>query len=62
MIHFLDITTTPALLYLDPGTGSMILQMVLAAVAGTIVFLKYQGHRLVSFFKKSETPDDTPES
>jgi hypothetical protein len=44
------------LLYLDPGTGSLIVQFIIAAVTGTIFFFKnirekiaYYYHR---FFRK----------
>lgn len=50
------------LAYLDPGSGSMLLQMLLAGLAGVIVFLKFQGRRLMSLFSgrsKSATPDDS---
>lgn len=35
--------------YLDPGSGSMILQMILGGVAGLLVALKMFGRRMVSF-------------
>ncbi len=44
------------LAYLDPGSGSMLLQMLLAGVAGIFVFMKFQGRRFMSLF--SRTPDD----
>lgn len=40
----------PALAYLDPGTGSMILQVVLGGVAGAVVVGKLYWHRLLSLF------------
>lgn len=35
--------------YLDPGSGSMILQAILGGVAGLVVALKMFGRRLFSF-------------
>jgi hypothetical protein len=35
--------------YLDPGSGSMILQAVLGGVAGVVVALKMFGRRVFSF-------------
>jgi hypothetical protein len=34
------ISTTPAQAYLDPGTGSMILQATIGAIAGGLVLVK----------------------
>ena len=43
-------TATPASAYLDPGTGSIILQGALAAIAGAIVVLKLYWMRVKYFF------------
>lgn len=40
----------PAHAYLDPGTGSMILQVLLGGVAGMLVIGKLYWHRLKEFF------------
>lgn len=37
--------------YLDPGTGSMILQAVIGAVAGALIVIKLYWYKLVNFFK-----------
>jgi hypothetical protein len=44
--------------YLDPGSGSMILQAVLGGVAGLLVALKMFGRRVFSFltFWKHDDP------
>lgn len=42
---------TPAFAYLDPGTGSMLLQLVLGGVAGLIVIAKLYWDRLLKFLK-----------
>ena len=38
----------PVLAYLDPGTGSVILQALLGGIAGVAVTLKLFGRRVVS--------------
>ena len=43
----------PAHAYLDPGTGSMFLQLLLGGVAGLAVLLKLYWQRLLSFFDSS---------
>ena len=42
--------SAPAYAYLDPGTGSIILQLLLGGVAGGIVIVKLYWARLKSFF------------
>jgi hypothetical protein len=37
--------------YLDPGTGSMVLQLLLGGVAGAIVILKLYWRRFVGLFR-----------
>jgi hypothetical protein len=32
--------------YVDPGSGSMLLQLLLGGVAGAVVLVKYYWHRL----------------
>lgn len=38
--------------YVDPGTGSYVLQMVLAGLLGALFALKVFWHRMVGFFKR----------
>ncbi len=57
-------------LYIDPGTGSVILQALVATVVGALVAVKIYWHRLLGFFgmsrkKKSDNdsePDDSGKS
>ena len=51
--------TSPAQAYLDPGSGSMFLQLLLGGVAGLTVLLKLFWHRLRQLFGLSakEEPD-----
>lgn len=39
-------TASPAYAYLDPGTGSMLLQLVLGGVAGALAVGRLYWHRL----------------
>jgi len=41
----------PSFAYLDPGTGSYILQMVVAAVLGSLFAIKMFWKRIVAFVK-----------
>ena len=38
--------------YVDPGTGSILFQIILGAIAGAAVTCKMYFHRIKSFFKK----------
>ncbi len=54
----------PAYAYLDPGTGSMLVQMLLGGVAGALVIGKLYWHRLKAFFDRqpSHNVDQEPAS
>ena len=56
----LCLTNEPAFAYLDPGTGGMLIQIVLGGVAGLAVAGKLFWHQLKSFFRfgKDDKPDD----
>ena len=48
---FLSLTApSAALAYLDPGSGSMLLQLVLGGLAGLAVIAKLYWHRLLGLF------------
>lgn len=49
-----------ALAYIDPGTGSFVLQGILAAVVGAGVAIKIFWHRIAAFFGK-RAPDEDDE-
>ena len=52
-----------ALAYIDPGTGSILIQGIIAAVAAIGVTLKLYWHRIVGFFRRKPpqiTPPDQP--
>ena len=41
----------PARAYVDPGTGSYVLQLLIAGLLGALFALKVFWHKLVAFFK-----------
>ena len=45
-------------LYLDPGSGSMLLQLLLAALLGIGVILRTQWSKIKSLFKRNDDMDD----
>jgi hypothetical protein len=45
--------------YLDPGSGSMVVQALLAGVAGLLVALKFLWHRISAFLKKDSKNQET---
>ena len=47
----------PAFAYLDPGTGSIVLQLLLGGVAGGLVVCKLYWHKLKGIFVR-ETSDE----
>ncbi len=56
IIAALLVSERSAYAYLDAGTGSMILQAILAGVAGAVVLVKVFWQRFVAFFSKDKTP------
>lgn len=48
-VLFVGISTTGAHAYLDAGTGSMILQLLLGGAAGLMLAIKLYWYRLLSF-------------
>ena len=51
--------TSPAYAYLDPGTGSMLLQGLIAGLAAFISVLSIYWQKVKSFFVKKELDTDT---
>lgn len=57
----LCMSTTAAHAYLDPGTGSIILQVLLGGIAGLAVALKLYWHKLLSWTGiRKQTEDGEP--
>ena len=42
---------TPAFSYIDPGTGSIIVQALIAGIAGIAVFYSNLKNKILTFFK-----------
>lgn len=51
MIFLAASAVSPASAYIDPGTGSMILQLMLGGVAGLMVIGKLYFQRATEFFR-----------
>jgi len=51
---FLLVSTIPAYAYLDPGSGSMLLQLLLGGVAALAVILKFYWNRFLSLFRRDK--------
>lgn len=47
--------------YLDPGSGSFILQLLIASAVGIMFALRGYWSKLISMFKKSDTEDSEDE-
>jgi hypothetical protein len=52
----------PAYAYLDPGTGSMLVQMLLGGVAGALVVGKLYWHRIKAFFGRGPAQSPNQDS
>ena len=59
-LNNLIILSLPFFVYIDPGTGSMLLQLLLGGIAGFWVVFKLWGKRILSFFGKGKKQDDMP--
>ena len=58
-ITLLLIFPAPSFAYLDPATGSMIIQGIIGAVAGIMVAAKLYWQKIRSFFSRTKQPDAT---
>lgn len=47
--------------YLDPGAGSMILQMILAGILGLSYTIKLYWRRIVRFVRREKEPEQPAE-
>lgn len=52
--------TTAAHAYLDPGTGSMLLQGLLGGIAGAAVIIRIYWARIKSIFRRGSVKKDAP--
>ncbi len=52
-------SASPAYAYLDPGTGSMILQALIGGIVGGMIAIKVYWQKIKGFFSDSKNePDD----
>lgn len=47
------------LLYIDPGSGSYLVQLIIAAVLGVVFYFKSYWYRIKSFFSRSRKKDSS---
>jgi hypothetical protein len=52
LIAFFVFITQKAYAYLDPGSGSFIMQIIIGAILGGLVTIKIYFHKVKSFFIK----------
>ena len=65
LLLFLVLTVEPAYCYLDPGTGSMLAQLIMGGLAGVLVIFKLYWKNVKSFFIKTNSNperDDTSQT
>lgn len=61
-LFFFVLPSLPAAAYLDPGTGSMILQSIIGILAGALVAIHVFWHRIKSIFtRKRDVESDAKE-
>ncbi|MCT7378426.1 hypothetical protein [Chelativorans salis] len=61
-VLFLGMTATGAYAYLDAGTGSMILQVLLGGIAGLLIAGKLYWHKFLSLVGLRRDPPQTDEA
>ena len=59
---FIIALTTPVHAYLDPGTGSMLLQGLIAGVAGAMLVVKLYWARFKTFFSGKRSDNQTDQT
>ncbi len=60
IILLLALVALPSYAYLDPTSGSMILQVVLGGIAGAVVAIRMYWHRILGFFGVRKQHDEPP--
>ena len=59
---FLGVFTARAEAYLDPGTGSFIIQMLVAGVAGSLFLLKTYWQKLKDWVSGNKQEENKPDA
>jgi hypothetical protein len=62
LIVFFGVLIASAQAYLDPGTGSYLLQILAAGVLSALFMLKTYWHKIKSLFGWKKSEEDTPAS
>jgi hypothetical protein len=52
------IVAVPTYAYLDPASGSMLLQLILGGVAGLAILIKLYWHKLLGLLRLKKRNDD----
>ena len=60
LIVFAFFNPSNAFAYLDPGSGSMLLQLILGGFAGLVVVLNLYWQSFLNLFKRSKPEDPLP--
>ncbi len=60
VVAWVTIFPSEALAYLDPGTGSLVIQSVVAALAAAAFGLRLYWRRIRMWFKRPGTQSDSP--
>ena len=55
-------TVFPVYAYIDPGTGSLLIQSIIGAIAAFAVTMKLYWHKLKLFFARKKVPDSEDSS
>ncbi len=56
------ISTDTSFAYIDPGSGSMILQVLIASILGILTAVKIYWHKIKSYFSKSSDSNITEDN
>ena len=59
ILFFLSAWPGVTFAYVDPGTGSILIQGLIASIAAVGVTLKIYWHRIVDFFKREEPQQES---
>jgi hypothetical protein len=62
LLFFFTLSAQPAHAYLDPGTGSYLLQLIIGGALGGIFILKNYWHKLTSLFIKKSPKTQTSDT
>ena len=59
-LYFVWMSETQVDAYLDPGSGSMLVQLLLGGIAGAAVIMKLGWERFKDVFRSSKAKDTKP--